>query len=78
MRKITLEKVNEKIRDNHKNANAVIRISSGSHGRVKRSRTRTPGEVQALNEIAVARWREAVRAGKIKKSGKKSMCYDYR
>ncbi len=78
MRTVTLEQINQNINNNCKKANAVIRTSARSSARRKKSRPRTPGEVQALNEISIARWQKAVRAGKIIKTGQRSMYYDYR
>ncbi|UOQ93100.1 hypothetical protein MUO14_22350 [Halobacillus shinanisalinarum] len=77
MRTITLEKIDNNINENRTRANAIIRTSSRTLCRKKKSRTRTPGEVKALNEISIARWQKAVRAGKVKKLGKRSMYYDY-
>ncbi|UOR12908.1 hypothetical protein [Halobacillus amylolyticus] len=77
MRTITLEKIDNNIIENRKRANAIIRTSSRTRGRKKKSRTRTPGEVKALDEISIARWQKAVRRGKVKKLGKRSMYYDY-
>lgn len=76
MRTISLGEINQNIEKNRKQANAVIR--STSNGRRKKSRTRTPGEVKALNEISIARWQKAVEEKKIIKTGKRSMYYDYR
>ncbi len=76
MRTISLSEINQNIEKNRKQANAVIR--STSNGRRKKSRTRTPGEVKALNEISIARWQKAVEEKKIIKTGKRSMYYDYR
>lgn len=53
-------------------------IRSTLNGRRKKSRTRTPGEVKALNEISIARWQKAVAEKKIIRTGKRSMYYDYR
>ncbi|WP_227394391.1 hypothetical protein [Jeotgalibacillus aurantiacus] len=76
MRTISLQEINEKIVKNRKMADAVIR--SSSHGRRKKSRTRTPGEVKALNEISIARWQKAVENKKIIRTSMRSMYYDYR
>lgn len=76
MRTITLERINENILKHSKSADAAIRTSSTSK-RKKKSRTRAPGEVQALNEISVARWQKAVRAGKISRLGDRKLYYDY-
>lgn len=77
MRTVTLEHINQNISNNSKNADVTIRTSSPVMGRRKKSRTRTPGEVQALNEISIARWQKAVKAGKISKVGKRAIYYDY-
>lgn len=77
MRTVTLERINQNISNNRKQANATIRISATANGRRKKSRTRTPGEVKALNEISLARWQKAVRDGKVIRTGKRSMYYDY-
>lgn len=77
MRTVTLEHINQNIYNNRKQANATIMTSIPANGRRKKSRTRTRGEVKALNEISVARWQKAVRAGKIVRTGKRSMYYDY-
>ncbi|WP_163527346.1 hypothetical protein [Halobacillus ihumii] len=77
MRTVTLEQINQNIKKNCKKANATIRTSVPANGRRKKSRTRTPGEVKALNEISVARWQKAVKDGRIIKTGKRSMYYDY-
>ncbi|TFD97044.1 hypothetical protein [Jeotgalibacillus sp. R-1-5s-1] len=76
MRTISLHELDKKIEKNRKIANATIR--SSSHGRKKKSRTRTPGEVKALNEISIARWQKAVENKKIIRTGTRSMYYDYR
>ncbi|AJD92241.1 hypothetical protein JMA_29240 [Jeotgalibacillus malaysiensis] len=76
MRTISLSEIDQNIEKNRKQANAVIR--STSNGRRKKSRTRTPGEVKALNEISIARWQKAVEEKKIIKTSKRSMYYDYR
>ncbi|WP_227394398.1 hypothetical protein [Jeotgalibacillus aurantiacus] len=76
MRTISLQEIDEKIVKNRKMADAVIR--SSSNGRRKKSRTRTPGEVKALNEISIARWQKAVENKKIIRTGSRSMYYDYR
>ncbi|WP_404405168.1 hypothetical protein [Jeotgalibacillus malaysiensis] len=76
MRTISLSEIDQNIEKNRKKANAVIRSTSNGHR--KKSRTRTPGEVKALNEISIARWQRAIEVKKIIKTGKRSMYYDYR
>jgi len=77
MRTVTLESINKNITTNRKQANAKIRTSALGNRRRKKSRTRTLGEIKALNEISVSRWQKAVKAGKIIKTGKRSMYYDF-
>jgi len=74
---MTLEKIDNTIMSNRKNANEMIRLSAPNNSRRKKSRTRAKGEVVALNEISVSRWNKAVEAGKIKSLGKRVLYYDY-
>lgn len=76
MRRISLEDIDKTIQENRKKVNANIRNHSSSVRR-KKSRTRSQGEILALNEIALARWNKAVEVGKIKRLGKRCLYYDY-
>ncbi len=72
-----MEDLEQKIEANRKQANAIIR-ESRPPGRIKKSRTRSLGEREALDKIAIARWEKAVAEGKIKRISKRKMYYDYR
>ncbi|WP_058306173.1 hypothetical protein [Gracilibacillus massiliensis] len=77
MRKKKLEEIDLIIKENRKSANETI-FKSLPPKRRKRSRTRTLGEREALDKIAVARWKKAEAEGKIKRISKRKMYYDYR
>lgn len=72
-----MEQIEENINQNRKYANETIQKSLPSTRR-KRSRTRSSGEREALDKIAVARWEKALAEGKIKRISKRKMYYDYR
>ena len=78
MRKLTLEKIDETIEANKRMAGLQIKVSSAlENGRKRRFRTRSKGEVEALNQIAISRWNKAVSEGKIKSLGDRVLYYDY-
>lgn len=77
MRSITLDAIDNLINKNRKAANEVIRSTIPTTGRRKRSRTRSPGEIDALNQISIARWDKAVQEGKVKVIGERCLYYDY-
>lgn len=78
MRKISLTELNDIIQKNRKQANETIYRTLHRKRRRKRSRKRSLGEIEALNEISVARWQKAVKEGKIKYLDKRKLYYDYR
>lgn len=73
MRNIKLQDVDDIIKKNKKQANKALI----SPKRRKRSRPRSLGERQALDQIAIRRWEKAVETGKIKKVGERVLFYDY-
>lgn len=76
MRKININEIDDNIIRNKKQANEIIQKEFSSKRR-KKSRTRSVGEKIALNEISLNRWEKAVEAGKIRKTGKRRLYYDY-
>ncbi|GAQ17743.1 related to neomycin resistance protein NEO1 [Oceanobacillus picturae] len=76
MRKINLNEIDDNIISNKKQANEIIQKEFGSKRR-KKSRTRSEGEKIALDEISLNRWEKAVESGKIKRTGKRRLYYDY-
>jgi hypothetical protein len=78
MRTMTLQMIDEVIQQNKKEANLILRVTSQTKGRKMRTRTRTKGEQEALNQIAIRRWQKAVETGKIKVLGERILYYDYR
>ncbi|CDO03605.1 hypothetical protein BN988_02122 [Oceanobacillus picturae] len=76
MRKINLNEIDDNIISNKKQANEIIQKEFGSERR-KKSRTRSEGEKIALDEISLNRWEKAVKAGKIRRTGKRRLYYDY-
>ncbi|MFG6114898.1 hypothetical protein ACGTN9_06890 [Halobacillus sp. MO56] len=76
MRKTKLEDINKRIEANRKAANKII--AEGRKERRKKSRVRTKGERDALDQISVNRWNKALEEGKIKKLGKRKLYYDHR
>jgi hypothetical protein len=78
MRTMTLQSIDHAIQSKKKETNFKVRVSSTSQGRRKKTRTRTEGEIEALNQIAIARWQKAVETGKIKSLGERVFYYDYR
>lgn len=78
MRKLSLERIDEAIELNRMMANHTIRVSAGQKdGRTRRFRTRSKGEIEALNQIAISKWNKAVSEGKIKSLGNRVIYYDY-
>lgn len=78
MRKMTLERIDETIESNRKTVNQKIRISaSQKEARTRRYRTRSKGEIEALTQISISKWKKAVTDGKIKSLGDRVIYYDY-
>ena len=78
MRKMTLERIDETIESNKKMVNQKIRISaSQKEARTRRYRTRSKGEIEALTQISISKWKKAVAEGKIKSLGDRVIYYDY-
>lgn len=77
LRQISLETIDNAIISNRKGANEIIRLSLSNTSRRKKSRTRTKGEIEALNQISLSRWNKAVSSGKIKSLGERVLFYDY-
>jgi hypothetical protein len=77
MRTMTLQMIDEIIQQNKKEANLILRVTTQTKGRKKRTRTRTTGEQEALNQIAIRRWQKALEKGKVKKLGTNTWYYDY-
>ncbi|WP_026909051.1 hypothetical protein [Paucisalibacillus globulus] len=76
MKKISLDEIDNTIKENRKWVNEKIRHNASTIRR-KKSRTRSQSEIIALNEIAIARWKKAEEMGKIKRLGKRCLYYDY-
>lgn len=76
MKTITLERIDNSIKQNKKSANLTIRLSS-LPVRKKKTRTRAKGEIVALDQIAISRWKKAIQQGKIKSLGERVLYYDY-
>ncbi|MFZ3590566.1 hypothetical protein ACOI1C_15265 [Bacillus sp. DJP31] len=74
---MTLESINETIEKNRKSASLTLRTAPRSSGRRKKSRTRSVGEIEGLNQISISRWEKAVQEGKIKSLGNRKIYYDY-
>ncbi|MGM0845082.1 MAG: hypothetical protein ACQEUT_08905 [Bacillota bacterium] len=76
-RKWSLDDIEATVLRNGKTANEQI-AKTKSPDRKKKSRTRSPGEIEALDRISIHRWKKAVESGSVKKLGKNKFYYDYR
>ncbi|MFZ3590568.1 hypothetical protein ACOI1C_15275 [Bacillus sp. DJP31] len=76
-REMSLGDIESIIKKNGKQANEQI-AKTQSANRKKRSRTRSEGEVEALNQVSIRKWEKAIENGNVKKLGKNKMYYDYR
>lgn len=76
MRNIRLDDLDKLIEKERKWVNERIAINRGSRRR-KKSRTRSAGEREALNQISIKRWEEAVEKGHVKYLGDREWYYDY-
>lgn len=78
MRKMTLERMDETIESNRKMVNQKIRTSASQKAaRTRRYRSRSKGEIEALTQISITKWKKAVSEGKIKYLGDRIFYYDY-
>ncbi|WP_312470499.1 hypothetical protein [Neobacillus sp.] len=77
MRKINLDELNRVIMERRKEVNEQIALSLGSD-RKRRLRPRSKGEIEALNQISIERWKKAVERGEVKKLGPRKFYYDHR
>ncbi|TCP19313.1 hypothetical protein EV207_16411 [Scopulibacillus darangshiensis] len=76
--RIKLETLNQEIDKKSKEVNQII-FGNNSYGERKvRSRARSRDEAEALTQLAIASWEKAVKTGKIKVIGERSIYYDYR
>ncbi|WP_099355256.1 hypothetical protein [Fredinandcohnia onubensis] len=75
MRTIRLEEIEKVIEAERKNAKQII--AQHLRRRRKRSRARSVGEIEALNQIAIRRWEKAVEKGWIRKISDRVWYYDY-
>ncbi|MBE4906493.1 hypothetical protein IMZ08_00290 [Bacillus luteolus] len=73
---LTLDLIDNSILCNRAKADETIKLTS-TNTRRKKSRTRSKGEVVALNEISISRWKKAVESGKIVSLGERVFYYDY-
>jgi|GEM_PF-2709382 hypothetical protein len=76
MRKISLGEIDNRIEENLNKVNFKI-LQSSQSGRKSRTRIRSVGEKEALNQLSIIEWKKAVSLGKIKKIGERKLFYDY-
>lgn len=74
-RRIMLEDHDQVIEHERKNTNQLI--ASHLRRRRKRSRKRSQSEIEALNQIAINKWKTAVDKGYIRKISDRIWYYDY-
>jgi hypothetical protein len=77
MRIKKLEDLSKVIMEKKKEVNEQIALSRGSNRR-KRFRPRSKGEIDALNQISIERWKKALERGEVKKLGPHKFYYDHR
>lgn len=77
VRSLNFEEFNSKIELKRKDVNDELRKKYQYTSRRANKTTRTPGEKQALTEIAISSWENAISQGKIKKLGDRVLYYDY-
>ncbi|WP_019155574.1 hypothetical protein [Robertmurraya massiliosenegalensis] len=75
MRRMKLEDLDKVIEQERKNANQII--ASHLRRRRKRHRIRSKGEIEALNQISIYKWKKAVEDGHIKYISDRVWFYDY-
>ncbi|MBD8069371.1 hypothetical protein [Bacillus sp. PS06] len=76
MRKLHLDNINKTIDKRKKEVNELLAINSSTR-RKKRSRVRSKGEREALDQISKKRWEKSVEKGEIKKLGDRKWYYDH-
>ena len=75
MKKMKLDDLNELIEERRKDVNFQLRKKAPS--KLPSISNRTPGEKEALTQLAIASWEKAGKAGKIKKLDSRTLYYDY-
>jgi hypothetical protein len=76
MRKLKLEDINKTIDNRKKEVNRILATSSSTM-RKKKSRVRSKGEREALDQISKKRWEKAVAKNEVKKLEDRKWYYDY-
>ncbi len=73
---MNLDELSNYIDCKRKSVNEKI-INNRSDERKKRSRSRSHGEREALNQISICRWKKAIEKGTVRKIGDRIWYYDY-
>lgn len=76
MRKINIDKLDTSISKNKKKVNE--QLAHERKERKKRNRTRSQGEREALDQIAISRWKKAIVKGHVRKISDREFYYDHR
>lgn len=77
MRSLNFEEFNSKIELRRKDVNEELRKKYQYTSRKASKSSRTKGEKEALTEIAIASWENAIKLGKVKKIDDRVFYYDY-
>jgi hypothetical protein len=77
MKNIDFQTLNDLIEKKRKAVNEQIAQERSSNARGTRTRKRSKGEREALDQISLRRWQKAVEKGKVKKLGTNTWYYDY-
>lgn len=76
MRTFRLTRIEKNINTNRQEVNAKLQSERSNNPRVKRERSRSADESNALTEVAKASVERAKEEGKMKMIGKRKMYYD--
>ncbi|MDF0727137.1 hypothetical protein PY093_10470 [Cytobacillus sp. S13-E01] len=78
MKKMKLDELSNSIDSKRKSVNEkIININNRSSERKKRSRKRSHGEREALDQISISRWKKAIEKGTVRKISDRIWYYDY-
>lgn len=75
-KKINLDELTQYIESRRKDVNFELYMMRKKHKRQSALSMRSPGERQALDELAKHSWENAEKEGKIKRTGPRKMFYD--
>ena len=76
MKKMKLDELSNSIDSKRKSVNEKI-LNNRSSERKKRSRKRSHGEREALDQISISKWKKAIEKGTVRKISDRIWYYDY-